>query len=318
MKKIYVILISTVLVVWLFASGLIIGTSITRNKYNRTNTPSEPVQSSSQIVQPATENVVTTEGIKIDIVTDVAPVTSTQPTESFSFEMPTNAGNITTYKSETEKQLSVPSGNKEIGEALVSAVNSTKSMKGFTATATEKADFVIDSVTGGNAVKNVVEGLINKMGNKPETVYSFSNGVDNNGSAETPTSVIAPSGKSAYINEAAIKSASAQPNAGGGYDIVLVLNDETQTKNQHASNHDGLFDTLDMDSLSLPSGFKASQLNFSYTNAEIRASVNSDGRLDSISYSLPISQGTVEGSMLGATVAVALHGVYSSSVTMTY
>lgn len=309
MRKTFKVLIASVVVIWLFSAGLVTGTFMMRNKYKKmleqTTAP--------QIAQ--TEP--TKQGIQIDIITDVAPVT-TMTTQAFSFEMPTNGGNISTYGSSSEKQLAVPSGDKEIAQALIKAINTTKALKSFNAVKQEKTDFTVDSVTGGSAVKSAAEDMINKYGNKPVTEYSFSNGKDNNGSAESPSSVLPPKNATASVSESAIKSASAQQNSSGGYDIVLVLNDETQTPSQKASNHDGLFDTLDISSLSLPSGFKVAKADFTYSSAQIKASVNSDGRLDLIEYTLPISKGDIGGTMLSANVAVSLRGTYTSSVSFTY
>lgn len=315
MRKVYKIIIAAVVVIWIFASGLVLGTYTVRNRVRKSlNESTAPV---TQATQPST-TVPTTQGIIIDMITDVSPQTEAPTTQPFSIEITTSGGNITTFVSNTEKTLNVPSGNKEIADALVSAVNSTKATKAFTAVRRDQTDFVIDNVTGGSAVKGIAESVINKVGNRPETTYSFSNGKDNNGSSETPVGIIAPANKSASISETAIKSASAQTNADGGYDITLTLNDETQTLSQKATNHDGLFDTPDMTSLPLPSGIKMGRIDFVYSNATINASVNSDGRLTSISYSLPISQGIVEGSMLSATVNISLHGVYSSTTRFTY
>lgn len=325
MNKTIKILICVVVGVWVLALSIIaVGNMLGYNPRKQQATEAPPTFADT-VYQPQTEpsselyipSETSTEGIVIDIITDVAPVTTTT-TQPFSIEIPSDNGNITTYKSDEAKKLEVPQGNKAIGEALVSAINLTKATKGFTAVSKEKADFTIDSVTGGNAVKGIVEDLINKAGNKPEANYSFSNGVDQNGSSETPNSVIPPMNSTASVSESAIKSASAVQNADGGYDITLVLNDESQTLQQKAVNHGALFNAPDITSFELPSGFKMSQLNFNYTNATINASVNSDGRLTSINYSLPISQGVVQGTMMIATIDVSLHGIYTASVNITY
>lgn len=315
MRKAYKTIIIAVLVVWIFASGLVLGTFITRKNYRKS------LQENGETVSaqaPQTTLAPVTEGIKIDIVTDVAPVTQAPTTEPFSLEVPTDGGNITTFSSVTEKTLTTPSGNKEIAEALVKAINTTKSTKAFSAQKHEETNFIIDSVTGGNAVKGIVEGIINKVGNKPDATYSFSNGVDNNGSGQTPTTAIPPLTGAASLSEAAVKSASAQPNAQGGYDLTVTLIDETQSLSQKSQAHDGVFDTPDMASMPFPSGFKLNEMAFNYSGATIKACVNSDGRLISIEYLLPISQGHAQGSMLGATVEVSLHGTYSANMSFTY
>lgn len=312
MRKTLKIIVCVVLVIWVFATGLMLGTY--RERKNMQNYMAENTAQQPQVSEAAQLS----EAVEIDMVTNVTPATEPSTTYEFTFETTENGGNLTTYESESVKQLEVPSGNSEIAKALVTAVNTTKSLKSFSAVKTEKADFTIDSVTGGNTVKGIAEGIINKIGNKPETSYSFSNGADKNGSDETPNSIIAPANKAAYIDEAAIKSASAQPNSIGGYDITIIMNDESQTISQSASNHNGLFDTLDIDSLSLPSSFKMSKLDFTYSGAQINASINADGRLASIDYSLPISNGVVEGGMLSVNISVVLHGAYTAAIRFTY
>lgn len=304
--------------VWVTALGIIaVGNMLGLKPQRAATTETYPTEYYVPVTQPSTEIVTSTDRIQIDMVTDFAPSTELS-TESSPLEIPTGNGNMTTYKSDTVKTLAVPQGNKEIGEALVKAVNMTKATKGFTATTNEKADFVIDSVTGGNAVRGIVEDLINKAGNKPQATYSFSNGVDQNGSSETPNSVIPPMNNTASLDESAIKSASAVQNADGGYDITLTLNDESQSLSQKAVNHSALFNPPDKASLSFPSGFKLGELNFYYTSATINASVNSEGKLTSISYSLPIAQGNASGTMIAVPVNVSLHGTYTANVTVTY
>lgn len=320
MNKALKITVCVVAVVWIFACGLVVGTFSMRQKYksqfstSEATTQTQPPQTQTQTQSGETSP----DSIVIDMVTNVAPQTLSTTEAQSSFELPKDNGNATTYEAQTQKQLAVPSGSAEISKALVDAINQTKSLKGFNAEKSEKADFAIDNVTGGNTVKNIVEGIINKVGNKPLTNYSFSNGADTNGSDETPMSVIAPKSGVAVLNASAVKSASAKTNSDGGYDIIIVLNDETQTLSQKASAHDGIFDTLNINDLAMPSAFKMSQLNFTYSDAEIKASVNSDGRLTSVSYNLPISKGEVEGTMLGAGISVSLHGAYSASVKITY
>lgn len=320
MNRILKIMICAVVVVWLFSTGIVIGTFSMRQKYK---TGLEEGSGQNTQIQTQTAESVHDE-IVINMVTNVAPPTETttqavtEMTEPFSVELPTDNGNNTTYEAETQKTLAVPSGNEEIARALVNAVNQTKAMKGFNAVKNEKAEFVIDEITGGSVVKNIADSMVEKYSNKPAVSYSFSNGVDTNGSGNTPTMIIAPAGDTANIDVSSVKSASAQPNSDGGYDVTLMINEETQTLTQKAAAHSGIFDTLKPEDLSLPSSLKVTQMNCTYSDSEIKASINADGRLTSIYYTLPVSQGSAEGSMLGTKISVRLHGKYTASVEITY
>lgn len=296
-------LICAVAVFWIFAAGIITGTFIVRNSAKNNSDK---------------DGGTVSDRINIDIVTDVPPQTQSVPTTQFSLDMTTGDKVLSTYGAGETKKLSVPSGKTEITNALLNVINSAKQSDNFTAVKNTSSDFSVDSVTGGNAVKEIADGIIGKLGNKPKTTYSFSGGKDVNGSGETPLDVISPPGRNASVSASAVKSASANENTSGGYDIRLVLEDEKQTMTLGAANHNGLFDTSDLSSLSFPSAFKMTDFELCYSGCAINACVDGEGRLKSVRYSLSVVQGRIDGKVFSADITASFHGLYEVSIDITY
>lgn len=301
--------------VWLFCMGLVIGSYGVRRQAKKELEPSTEPPSVTQ----NTQQDVQTSQIVIDMVTNqtTLPEKKDDPLGTTS-----SGGNITTFASmanadanEQTPQSKLPSGNAEIAKALVNAINATKATQNFTAKKTENLSVTIDQATGG--IEGIVNSLVSKQLDKPDTVCTFSNGVDSSGSGKTPNALIAPINKMASLDESGVQSASVTAGTDGAYTVDITLKPEKQTLKQNAKNHSGVFETFDFSSLKLPSGISVTDLHISYSGAKITAKINKNGKLDSITYVLPMTEGGGSGKML-VPVNVTMHGQYDCTLTCTY
>ncbi|MDD6021778.1 MAG: hypothetical protein ACI4GA_04000 [Acutalibacteraceae bacterium] len=304
-----------VVIVWIFCMGLAVGTFKVRNKYKK---ELEPTSESAVSVQQSQQNAQTSQ-IVIDMVTN--QTTLPEKKDDPLGEKTTGSGNISTFASseggsEPTPSAQLPSSYADIAKALVNAVNATKATQNFTAEKKEKLTINIDSVTGG--LKSLADSIISKSTDRPDTVCTFSNGVDSAGSGKTPNSLIAPINKMASLSADAIKDAKVTPGTNGAYTIEVELKSETQTLNQSAKNHAGIFETLDISSFGLPSNVSLTEASIDYSGARVTANINKNGKLDSIAYVLPITQGSASGKMSVVPVSISMHGQYDCSVTCTY
>ncbi len=313
MNRLIKICLICVTVVWIFCMGLVVGSFGVRKQVRKSLEPSTELQWVQQ-----TEPESTMSQIVIDMVTN-----QTTLPEKKDDPLGTNTtanGNITTFAANTNTneetpQSKVPSGNADISKALVNAINATKATQNFTVKKTEKLAVTVDEVSGG--IEGMVNSYVAKQLDKPDTVCTFANGVDSGGSGKTPNSLIAPLNKMASLNESAVKRATATAGTNGAYTVEIELNPEQQTLDQAAKNHDGIFETIDPDSLGLPSNATITELYINYSGATVKAQINKEGRLDYITYVLPVTEGGGNGKMV-IPVTLKMHGQYDCTVTCTY
>lgn len=304
-------------VVWLFCVGIMVGSFGVRQKAKNELT-SQQSQSQSSEQQSSEQPSSDTSKIVIDMVTNqtTLPEKKDDPLGLGT----TNNGNMSTFATnsgvdEKTPQSALPSGNEEIVKALVNAINATKATQSFSLKKTENTSVTIDDVTGG--IESTVNSIVAKQLNKPDTVCTFSNGVDTAGTGKTPNSVIAPLNKMASLSADAIQSANVTAGMNGAYTVEVSLKSETQTLSQSAKNHSGVFETFDFGSLELPSGVTMSELYVTYSGASIKAQINKNGKLDEIVYTLPMTDGGGNGKMI-IPVSVKMHGQYECTLTCTY
>lgn len=316
MNRLIKICAACVAVVWLFCMGIMVGSLAVRNKAKK-ELASQTMQPSTQEVQSQSETAETSQ-IVIDMVTNqtTLPEKKDDPLGLST----TNKNNMSTFAtnssvSEQTPQSDLPSGNEEIAKALVNAINATKATQNFKAEKTENMSVTIDDVTGG--IESIVNSIVKDQLNRPNTTCTFSDGVDTQGSGKTPNSYIAPLNKMASLNAQGIQSATVTAGMNGAYTIEIVLNSETQTLTQNATNHSGVFETFDFSTLDLPGGVTMDELYVTYSGATIKAQINKNGKLDSITYTLPMTDGGGKGSMI-VPVTVKMHGQYDCTLVCTY
>ncbi|MBR2315438.1 MAG: hypothetical protein IKA56_02220 [Clostridia bacterium] len=304
-----------VAVVWLFCIGLVVGTYFVRNgmmTLPETQTQVQPTESTTQIV--------------INMVTNQATPTTT---EQVTITLPGSDTGLTTYAGgqqstepgtmATEPPASkIPSSKEDVIKALTEAINATKATKNFTASRNHNMAIAVDDITGGALVKSIADSIIADKGNMTNATYTFVNGVDQGGSDETPDTLVFPPNKPASLDPAGVKSATATDNGDGTYTIQLEMNPEKQTNTSPAVYHDGIYETISVESFGLPSSVNVTSMYATYNASKISATVNPDGKLKSITYCMPVSEGGGEGKMMGVTVSIKMHGQYDGTITFTY
>lgn len=323
MNRLIKICAISIAVVWIFCIGLVIGSFGVRNKMKKELLQSNTQPISQQTLPPETQPTTNgTSQIVIDMVTNQS--TTAPPTTlgdvTLSTDASSGAGNISTFAEKTTADAEtpadkLPSGDAEIAKALVDAINATKATQNFSAKKTEKLDVTVDEASGGT--QSVVDSLVKKQLDKPDTSCTFVDGVDTAGSGKTPTALIAPLNKMASLDESAIQSAKVTAGTNGAYSVEVVLKPEQQTLNQGAKNHDGIFETIDISTLGIPSNATINELYINYSGATVKAQINKSGRLDSITYVLPVTEGGGSGKMI-IPVTIKMHGQYDCTVVCTY
>lgn len=319
-KTLLKVCISCVAVVWIFCIGLVMGTFFVRNGMmtlpeTQTQTQAQPTESTTQIV--------------INMVTNQAAPTTT---EQVTITLPGSDSGLTTYADGQQTQngdpgtvpsteaptSKIPSSKEEIAKALTDAINATKSTKNFTASRNHNMAIAVDDITGGALVKNIADSIIADKGNMTNATYTFVNGVDQGGSDETPDTLVFPPNKPANLDPAGVKSATATDNGDGTYTVQIEMNPEKQTSTAPAVYHDGIYETISVASFGLPSSVNVTSMYANYNASKISAVINSEGKLNSITYSMPVSEGGGEGKMMGVTVSIKMHGQYDGTITFTY
>ncbi len=320
-KKLFKVCVICVAIVWIFCIGLMLGTFFVRNgimTLPETETQSQhvPSESTTQIV--------------IDMVTNQATPTTT---EEVTINLPSGDTGLTTYANgssdaaesvqttvpTTQAPVSdIPSTKEEVVKALVDAINATKATKNFTATRNHNMAVEIDDITGGSLVKSIADSVIADQTDMTNSTFTFINGVDQGGSDETPDTLIFPPNKQATLDPSGVKSAIATDNGDGTYAIHLEMNPETQTNASPAVYHDGIYETISVESFGLPDSINITSMYANYNASVIDAVINQDGKLKSITYCMPVSDGGGEGTMIGIAVSVKMHGQYDGTITFNY
>lgn len=310
---------SCVAVVWIFCIGLVLGTFFVRNGMmtlpeTETQSPQTPTESTTQIV--------------IDMVTNQATPTTT---EQVTINLPGSDTGLTTYGNGQQAQNTdpavttteapaskIPSTKEEIAKALVDAINATKATKNFTATRKHNMAVGIDDITGGSLVKSIADSVIASQTDMTDSTFTFVNGVDQGGSDETPDTLIFPPNKQAYLDPSGIKNITATENGDGTYTVHLEMNPEMQTNDAPAIHHEGIYETISVASFGLPSSINVTSMYANYNASVIDAVINQEGKLKSVKYCMPVSDGGGEGKMMGMTVSIKMHGQYDGTIDITY
>lgn len=236
------------------------------------------------------------------------------PTSGTTASPYTPAG-TTTAAPTSAPGITVPSGKSAIVAAYVNAVNTLKSTPNFQLVKTETLNIVLDEITP-SSVKSLADKIIESNRKTAPENYRFSGGVDA-ASGLSPNNVIAPIGTQARLNESGVQSASATPTAGGGYTMHLTFGRDIQTLSNAAPVYSGVFETLNKDTMGLPSTAKVDDFTVTYDNSSIDATVDSAGRLVSMTHHVTVVNSEGHGSLL-MSVTTNMHGDYTGKYDISY
>lgn len=321
--------------VWIFCASMIIGVHQMRKNAPEPSTL-PPLTTGAPLTQappPETtaksegETVSATAGEKVTVDSN-NPQQNTEITvgdpewlvsERESEEESKKAAEEESKKAQEEKKF--PKTKQEIIFAYVEAVNALKAEPNFKVTKTNKFNVVLDEFTGTDALKKIADEIIKTNTASEPLTYTFKDGMAQETGAEqlgaSPNQVIAPEGKTAFIDEQAVKSAETKKNADGGYTLKIFLNAETQTVDTPAKNHSNCMETIDMEALGLPSGAQIDEMNILYDDSYIEAVLNKDGKLTKITHYVKIPQADGNGKFL-MSIEMKAHGDFTSVYEIEY
>ena len=249
--------------------------------------------------------------------TTQTPATSSQSVYPTSGATTTDpyAGTTEITAVPTTAGLAVPSTKAAVVAAYVNAVNTLKSTPDFNLVKNDKLNVVLDDITP-SSVRSMATKIIESNRSTAPVNYHFSGGTDP-ASGLSPNNVIAPIGRQASLSESAVQSATATPTAGGGYTMHLTFGQDVQTMTAPAQNYAGVFRTVDKDSLGLPSAAKLDSFTVTYDNSSIDATVDSTGRLVSMTHHITVVNSEGHGSLV-MSVTTKMHGDNTETYDISY
>ncbi len=230
--------------------------------------------------------------------TTAAPQTTVAPPAADTTTTAAPAGN--------SGSVSVPQTKAEIAAAYNKVVNEAKA---YTGKVTLKKHDIIDvqlKDLPAIAEKIITPVIANLTKTNPEE-YTFDGGKDVNDPNRFVSHKIVPNGRDVNVQEAGLASASATPNADGGYTMVLTFIAETSTfdgtkTTSEPTHHKSAMDPLELGSLDL-GPITISNADLRYPGATMTATVDGQGRLVKLEQKLPL-----EGSGTGkAGVSITLN-----------
>lgn len=186
---------------------------------------------------------------------------------------------------------------QQILDKLTLAMNTTKSSAGScTAHHKEGITVEITDCPGGNTVKNIITPLVDKFTQPTEEDITFTNGAGTNAKGESITfNSIPPVDKNFSLPAAGVASASASSDGTNTVINVTLVEEKTTLDSpvpQYTSNVIGY---LNLNNLDLGS-VKITACDFTYTGSSVTATIDSNNRIVSIKYRLPMAV-TGSGSM---------------------
>lgn len=309
-KKIMQIAVIAVVAVWVFCISFAVSMKVVKKDDDPITTQAPQIQTTTGNEQVAVTSSQPLSSIGGNNISEqfqdttaqqvVASTANSQQTSTTQGSAPTST---------------VPTGKSEIIASYVNAVNALKGTSNFSLYKDDKLNITIDSISGGSVVEKFAQNMLASSQKQPIT-YNFQNGVDSSTGA-TPMSAIAPLNKSASIDESFVTNATATPNADGGYTIDLSFASESQTYPNETVHHKNVVEVVDVEGL-IPSGATINNMNMTYSGTNIKATLDSSGKITYMRHYLNVENCTGSGSMSVFTMNITLHGDFVSEYTITY
>lgn len=193
---------------------------------------------------------------------------------------------------------------QQIIDKLTLAMNTTKSSTGnCTAYHKEGITIEITDCPGGNTVKSLITPIVAKFTEPTEETITFTSGAGTNADGEAVTfNSIPPVNKNFSLPAAGVASASASMNGSNTVITVNLVEEKTTLASPVPQYNSNVIGYLNLDNLDLGS-VKISSCDFTYTGSTVTAEIDSNNRLVSIKYKLPMAvTGSGSMSFINATV----------------
>lgn len=300
-KQYLQIIIILVVGLWVGCIVFAVSASIAKKKYAPAPTTTAPYDITTY--SPATTtDAVPTESTEKETEATEAPVSETEETEEPTTEKPST--------------LSVPKTKNEIVDAYIMAVNNLKSSDNFTLAIMESLEVKIDEITGGTTAKALVQRLIDQNASKTPENHKFVNGMDAGGLS--PNQVIAPRNIDASLSASDVVSATAEKMTDTAYKLKINLGKSLQTLETPASGYSKVVNVLSTETLDLPSSISISEMNVTYNNSVIEATIDDEGRILTMKHYVEVPSAEIIGKITLAAVSLKIHGNFTGTYTVTY
>lgn len=309
-KKLFQIIIISVVALWVFSVSLMVG--ISKVKKQRSQLPpltpqTEQATSSSTTAATTTEATpdVTIDGNLVNTLVTSMNTSSTQQSTSKSVSQ----------TAPSVSQSTVPSTKKEIINAYLNAVNKLKETPSFKLVVTEDMVTVVDEMSP-SSVKPIVNKVIESNTQSEPVTYVFSNGIDT-ATGMSPNYTLPPFGRNAQLNESAVTNTRSTSDSDGGYTLYISLGRETQTLSTPAPNYSTVMQVIELDDLGLPSAAKIDSYNVTYDNSTIEAKFDKDNRITNMRHYITVTDSQGDGSLVFS-VSLSGHGSCTTTYQITY
>ena len=296
--------IIAILVVGLWVGCIVFAISMGHAKKKYAPIPTTTVPYDVTTYSPATTNGV----LPTETTSKVAETTETTLPEIEATEEESTT--------KAPSSLSIPKTKKEIVDAYNMAVNSLKNTDNFTLAIMESLDVQIDDITGGSTAKSLVQRLIDQNSNKTPENHKFVNGMDAGGLS--PNQVIAPRNIDASLSASDVVSATAEKMTPTAYKLKINLGKALQALDSPAPGYSKAVNVLDTDSLDLPSSISISEMNVTYNNSVIEATIDNEGRILTMKHYVEVPSAEIVGKITLAAVTLKIHGNFTGTYTVTY
>lgn len=209
----------------------------------------------------------------------------------------------------------IPTEKKDIVDTYVAAVNKLKQTEKFNLTKTPTLSVSIDSVSGGSVVRSMAQKIIDQNSDNTPKTFSFSAGKAADGS--TPNSVIAPMNQAAVLSASDVVSASSKKGKNGSFTLTINLGKAKQTLDSVPTSYSGVTDVLTTEAMGL-SGMNISSMDITYANSYIKATLDSNGRITSMTHYIEVTNGSGSGKLALISAQVSMHGSLKTDYKITY
>lgn len=242
------------------------------------------------------------------------PETTTAPSSSDPVSNETTAADPAPTDAPIASSANVPSSTADIVKKYNEVVNAAKACQDVTI---HKTSNTVINVTKAPAMKDQINNIVQGLVKPSDDTYEIKGGVTADGT--TATAVITPGNRDVGLDPAGVKTATATPNADGGYSMVIVLNEETSsfdgTTTVKPVHHTSCLSPLNLAELDI-SPAKISQAEMQYPGATLNCTVDAQGRLTHYDFKLPMSGGGT--GKLVVSLDVGLEGEMVETFDLTY
>lgn len=166
-----------------------------------------------------------------------------------------------------------------------------------------------------SAAKKIITPVVSSMTTPTDREWKFENGSDSDG--RRLSEKLPPEQRESCLDESDVVSATATANSDGGYDIEIVLKEETAVFNgmsntKDATSHLKVMDTINLGCYDL-GPIIISNADLTYHGATLKATVDNQGRLTRLVITNPVDvegTGKISGLVLSATAKVQTEDTY--------